>query len=159
MAAERGRSVLFVATAEATDEEMAERIAAHRASRSVHWRTLEVKQRVGPAIRDAVGEADVVLVDCITLLAGTVITGLPEPITTAAAERALDGEVDDLLAAYAAGQAMWIVVSNEVGLGLVPPNPLGRAYRDALGRANQRLAAVADEVVWMVAGLPSKVKG
>jgi adenosylcobinamide kinase/adenosylcobinamide-phosphate guanylyltransferase len=68
------------------------------------------------------------------------------------------GEVDDLLDAYVDNPAEWIVVSNEVGLGLVPPYPLGRVYRDALGRANQRLATAADEVLFMVAGLPLKVK-
>jgi adenosylcobinamide kinase/adenosylcobinamide-phosphate guanylyltransferase len=67
--------------------------------------------------------------------------------------------VDELLAAYAESEAEWIVISNEVGLGLVPPYPLGRAYRDALGRANQRLAAMADDVLFMVAGLPMRVKG
>ncbi|MGC8780183.1 MAG: bifunctional adenosylcobinamide kinase/adenosylcobinamide-phosphate guanylyltransferase, partial [Anaerolineae bacterium] len=71
---------------------------------------------------------------------------------------AVDAEVAALLAAYRAGRATWIVVSNEVGLGLVPPYPLGRAYRDALGRANQRLAAAADRVLFMVAGLPLTVK-
>ena len=66
--------------------------------------------------------------------------------------------MDALLAAYQAGTATWIVVSNEVGMGLVPPYPLGRVYRDALGRANQRLAAAADHVVFMVAGLPLALK-
>ncbi len=68
-------------------------------------------------------------------------------------------EIEALLAVYESGDSHWIVVSNEVGLGLVPPYPLGRAYRDALGRANQRLAEAADEVLFMVAGLPMQVKG
>ncbi|MEJ5199533.1 MAG: bifunctional adenosylcobinamide kinase/adenosylcobinamide-phosphate guanylyltransferase, partial [Anaerolineae bacterium] len=67
-------------------------------------------------------------------------------------------EISALLATYRASNATWIVVSNEVGLGLVPPYPLGRAYRDALGRANQRLAAAADRVLFMVAGLPLQIK-
>jgi adenosylcobinamide kinase/adenosylcobinamide-phosphate guanylyltransferase len=70
----------------------------------------------------------------------------------------VDREVSALLAAYRAGQATWIVVSNEVGMGLVPPYPLGRVYRDALGRANQRLAAASDRVLLMIAGLPLIVK-
>jgi adenosylcobinamide kinase/adenosylcobinamide-phosphate guanylyltransferase len=151
-------AVLYVATAEAGDGEMAERIAAHRAERPPHWKTLEASRQVGGAIRLNRGEANIILIDCLTLLASNVIISLPEPVTTQAAEAAVNAEVDDLLAAYAGGQAEWIIISNEVGLGLVPPYPLGRVYRDALGRANQRLAAEADEVLFMVAGLPMKLK-
>jgi adenosylcobinamide kinase/adenosylcobinamide-phosphate guanylyltransferase len=158
LAAGRGASVLYVATAEAGDGEMADRIAAHRAERPAHWKTLEAQRQVGDAIRLNRGEANIILIDCLTLLASNVIIPLPEPVTAQAAESALNAEVDDLLAAYAGSQAEWIVVSNEVGLGLVPPYPLGRVYRDALGRANQRLAAEADEVLFMVAGLPLKLK-
>lgn len=158
LAAERGTAVLYVATAEIGDEEMAARIAAHRAERPAHWRTLEAPRCVGVAIRASVGGVEVVLIDCLTLLASNVIVPLPEPVTAEAAEYALHTEVDDLLATYAAGTADWIVISNEVGLGLVPVYPLGRVYRDALGRANQRLAADADEVLFMVAGLPIELK-
>lgn len=158
LAAERGKAVLYVATAEARDEEMAVRIAAHRAERPADWRTLEAPANAGSAVRAAEAGADVILVDCLTLLANNVITPLPEPVTPEAAEAALDAEVDGLLAAYADSCAEWIVISNEVGLGLVPPYPLGRVYRDALGRANQRLAAAADEAVFMVAGLPMTIK-
>ena len=81
------------------------------------------------------------------------------PITPEVAETALGVEVEGLLTAYAESQAEWIIVSNEVGLGLVPPYPLGRAYRDALGWAHRRLATVADVVLFMMAGLPLNVKG
>jgi adenosylcobinamide kinase/adenosylcobinamide-phosphate guanylyltransferase len=101
----------------------------------------------------------VIVVDCLTLLANNVIVPLPEPVTAERAEAALLAEVDGLLAAYQATEALWLVVSNEVGLGLVPPYPLGRAYRDALGRANQKVAAAADNVLLMVAGLPWALKG
>ncbi len=158
IAAERGNTVLYVATAEAGDEEMAARIAAHRAERPAHWQSLEAATRVGAAIQIWKGEAEVILVDCLTLLASNVIVPLPEPVAAEAAEAALNAEVDDLLAAYATSDAEWIVISNEVGLGLVPPYPLGRVYRDALGRANQRLAAAADEVRFIVAGLPMRLK-
>jgi adenosylcobinamide kinase/adenosylcobinamide-phosphate guanylyltransferase len=87
-----------------------------------------------------------------------VIAPLPEPIDPNEAEALLQAEVDGLLAAVAEIAAHWIVVSNEVGLGIVPPYPLGRVYRDALGKANQRLAAAADDVLFMVAGLPMVVK-
>lgn len=155
-AAASGR-VTYVATAQAWDDEMRERIARHRAERPVNWQTVEAPHGVAAALADA-PPADVVLLDCLTLLASNVILALPEPVETAAAEAALQAEVNALLAAYAAGNASWIIVSNEVGLGIVPAYPLGRVYRDALGRANQRLAAAADRVLFMVAGLPMTVK-
>lgn len=159
MAAEGGRAVLYVATATAGDEEMATRIAAHRAERPAHWHTLEAPLQVGAAIAAAGAAAEVVLVDCLTLLANNILGRLPETISAPEAEAALAAEVDDLLTAYQASGAEWIIVSNEVGLGLVPPYPLGRVYRDALGRANQRLAAASDDVLFMVAGLPLALKG
>ena len=161
LAAQRGTHVTYVATAQAWDEEMAVRIANHKAQRPAHWRTVEAPQQVGPALAAAEaagGECEVVLVDCLTLLASNVILALPEPVEVSAAEDALRTEVDALLAAYTESRATWIIVSNEVGLGIVPSYPLGRVYRDALGRANQQLAAAADEVLFMVAGLPMRVK-
>lgn len=158
LAAGRGEAVVYVATAEAGDGEMADRIAAHRAERPAHWQTIEAPRSIGAAIQSGAGQADVILIDCLTLLANNVIVPLPESVTAQEAEAALNVEVEALLEAYAHSSAEWIIVSNEVGLGLVPPYPLGRVYRDALGRANQRLAAAADEVLFMVAGLPLKVK-
>ena len=158
LAAQRER-VLYVATAQAWDEEMAQRIANHKAQRPAHWRTLEAARDVGAAIAAAGGDAEIVLIDCLTLLASNVIVALTEGAGEADATAALLAEVDGLLAAYAASPAEWIIVSNEVGLGIVPAYPLGRIYRDALGRANQRLAAAADCVLFMVAGLPMRVKG
>lgn len=153
-----GTDVLYIATAQAFDDEMRARIAAHRAERPAGWRTLEAPSFIHVALADAVGDARVVLLDCVTLLASNAVLAHGEEPSAPAAEAAVDAEVTALLAAYRAGHATWIVVSNEVGLGLVPPYPLGRAYRDALGRANQRLAAAADRVLFMVAGLPLTVK-
>ena len=150
--------VLYVATAQAWDDEMAVRIANHQAQRPAGWRTLEAPRDVGAAITRAAAPPQVLLLDCLTLLANNVIAPMPEPLDARDAEDALRAEVDALLAAYAAGSASWIIVSNEVGLGIVPAYPLGRVYRDALGRANQQIAAVADEVLFMVAGLPLRVK-
>jgi adenosylcobinamide kinase / adenosylcobinamide-phosphate guanylyltransferase len=161
LAAQRGTRVAYIATAQAWDEEMQLRITNHQAQRAMHWITVESPTQVGATIsaaEAAAGDWEVVLIDCLTLLASNVILALPEPVETPAAEAALRVEVDALLAAYAASNASWILVSNEVGLGIVPAYPLGRVYRDALGRANQQLAAVADEVLFMVAGLPMRVK-
>ncbi len=159
LAAEANGDVLYVATAQAWDEEMALRIANHKADRPAHWRTLEAQQHVGEAIHACLApEIGTVLIDCLTLLATNVILPIPEPIADADATAAVIGEVDGLLAAYQQSTCHWIIVSNEVGMGVVPPYPLGRVYRDALGRGNQRLAAAADRVLFMVAGLPMVVK-
>ncbi len=154
-------NVLYLATAQAWDEEMATRIANHRAQRPAHWHTVEAPLQAGTALNLALRTAppgQVVLLDCLTLLASNVLITLPETSSEAAATAALMVEVDALLQVYQAHDLTWIIVSNEVGLGLVPPYPLGRLYRDALGRANQRLAQVADKVLFMVAGLPMVVK-
>lgn len=159
LAADDGRSVLYVATAQAWDDEMRQRIAAHQQQRPPQWRTLEAPQKVGGAIHAALdAQPAVVLIDCLTLLASNVLLALPESATDADATAALMAELDALLTTYQARAGRWIIVSNEVGLGIVPAYPLGRLYRDALGRANQRLAAAADRVIFMVAGLPMIVK-
>lgn len=160
LAAERGERILYVATAQAWDEEMTLRIANHRAQRPAAWQTLEAPCAVGQAIGNNLSsyKPDLILLDCLTLLASNIIIALPENATELEASAALQVEVDVLLAAYTQSDAAWIVVSNEVGLGIVPAYRLGRVYRDALGRANQRIAAVADEVFFMVAGLPMMVK-
>jgi len=152
-----GDDVLFVATAQALDDEMQTRIEAHRRDRPATWRTLEVPRHTGRAIAQAESSA-VVLVDCLTLLVSNAVLALPESASALEGESAALAEVDELIGAYRRGTASWIVISNEVGLGLVPPYPVGRTYRDALGRANQRLAAEADEVMLMVAGIPIKIK-
>jgi len=149
-----GDSVLFVATAEGRDEEMERRIAAHRRSRPATWRTVEAPQRVGEAIAAQRRGERIVLVDCLTLLVSNTILALGEEPDTSAAEAAVRAETDALLQAYRRGDATVIIVSNEVGLGLVPPYPLGRVYRDLLGMANQALAAQADRVYMLFAGIP-----
>ena len=155
--------MLYVATAEALDDEMARRIARHRASRPSSWRTVEEPRDPAAAIRARAHDIRVVLLDCITLWLSNLLSALPVQDDgapdEAAAEEAVDAGVTDLLAAYQAGTADLVLVSNEVGLGIVPAYPLGRLYRDLLGRVNIRLAAAADEVVLMVAGIPLRVKG
>ena len=153
-----GPDVLYVATAQAGDDEMRARIAAHRAARPEGWRTLEAPSLVTGWRPTELGDARVVLLDCVTLLASNALLAAGGGPSIQEGEAAVAREIDALLAAYQAGTATWIMVSNEVGLGLVPPYPLGRVYRDALGRANQGLAAAADRVLLMVAGLPLTVK-
>lgn len=158
LAAQQNRPVIFVATGIAFDEEMAARIKVHQSERPKDWFTLEAPREVGQAVRACPSPADLLVLDCLTLLTNNVILALPDPEDARAAQAAMDHEIDGLLGAYETSGAEWLVVSNEVGLGLVPPTPLGRVYRDVLGRVNQRLAAIADRVLFMVAGLPMVVK-
>jgi adenosylcobinamide kinase/adenosylcobinamide-phosphate guanylyltransferase len=158
MAQEHGGSVLYVATAQAFDDEMRERIAMHRAERPPHWQTLEAPLNLSYALFTIGNQHEVVLVDCMTLLASNALLTLPEEATQNEASKVVMSEVEGLLDIVNTWQAHFIVVSNEVGMGIVPPYRLGRLYRDALGRANQRLASVADEVMLLVAGLPWKLK-
>lgn len=158
LAAELGPRVLYVATAEASDEEMARRIEAHRQSRPDSWQTLEAPVRVGAALSERHHHnSEVILLDCLTLLVSNTILAL-ENEPPAVVETAVRQEIEAILAAKANLAVPVIIVSNEVGLGLVPPYPLGRIYRDVLGWANQRLAAAADRVLLMVAGLPLVLK-
>ena len=141
---EAGGGVL-IATAQAHDDEMAARIARHRADRAAGWEVREVPLDLGGAL-GAVTEDRPVVIDCLTLwLSNLMLAGRAD-------------EADALPEALAACRADAICVSNEVGQGIVPATPVGRAFRDAQGRLNQRVAAVADRVVLMVAGIPMVVK-
>jgi adenosylcobinamide kinase/adenosylcobinamide-phosphate guanylyltransferase len=153
-----GQRVLFVATAQGLDEDMRERIARHRAARPGTWTTLEAPSGAGAAITVAGPGYDTIVVDCMTLLASNALLALPAEATSEAADAAVLAEAQGLLAACAASEATWLLVSNEVGLGIVPATRLGRLYRDALGRANQQLAQAADEVLLLVAGLAWPLK-
>lgn len=150
--------VLFVATAEAGDQDMARRIAAHQLSRPASWRTLEAPRHIGEAIQRHLGDAAIVLVDCITLLVSNVMLALDDDPDAIQAEQAVQDEIQALLQTCRHSPITCIAVSNEVGLGVVPEHRLGRLYRDLLGKANQALAAQADEVYLMVAGLPVELK-
>ncbi|MYD08645.1 MAG: bifunctional adenosylcobinamide kinase/adenosylcobinamide-phosphate guanylyltransferase [Chloroflexi bacterium] len=154
----QGGRVLFVAAAEARDDDMRERIAAHRATRPAAWHTLEAPRDTARQIADCDYAHDTLLLDCLTLLTSNILLDLPESATQHDANAAALAEVELLLEAYAASKASWLVVSNEVGMGVVPPTRLGTLYRDMLGRANQRVAQAADEVLLLMAGLPWRLK-
>jgi adenosyl cobinamide kinase/adenosyl cobinamide phosphate guanylyltransferase len=136
----------YLATAEAWDGEMAARIAAHRARRDARWETVEAPLALPAALAAATGRP--VLVDCLTLWLTNLML----------AERAVEAATDSLCAALGARAAPTVLVGNEVGLGIVPEHRLGRDFRDAAGVLHQRLAAEADRVLFMVAGLPMVVK-
>jgi adenosylcobinamide kinase / adenosylcobinamide-phosphate guanylyltransferase len=137
----------YVATAEPFDEEMAERIATHRSRRGEGWTTVEASLDLAGAI-DALPAGRPVLVDCLTIwLSNQMLAG-----------RNADEALAGLAEVLASRRGPWVVVSNEVGQGIVPDNRLARQFRDAAGRLNQRVAAAADRVYLMVAGLPLEVK-
>ncbi|HTP00873.1 MAG TPA: bifunctional adenosylcobinamide kinase/adenosylcobinamide-phosphate guanylyltransferase [Anaerolineales bacterium] len=157
IAAGLGQRVLYVATAQPSDEEMAARIRSHQARRPAGWQTRELSAGVGRQLMADPPDVDIILIDCLTVLVSNLVlqasSNLDEPDVPAATV-SVQAEVSNLVEAIRASEAHWFVISNEVGQGLVPPYPVGRLYRDLLGWANQRLAQEADEVIWMAAGIP-----
>ena len=141
-----GGKVLYIATAAAGDEEMRMRIEAHRAARPAEWQTLEATLQVGETLISKSGQiqARVVIVDCMTLLVSNVLLSFSEDAAFEEVEQRVQAEIEALLKAHSQIGGQWFIVSNEVGLGLVPPYPLGRFYRDLLGWANQALARSAE---------------
>ena len=155
LARHRGGRVLYVATAEALDADMERRIAAHRRGRPREWDTLEEPVNLASALPSALEGYDTCLLDCLTLWVSNLLLGMEnDPIVQ---EKILLAAYR-LLEVYEQSPATWVVVSNEVGLGIVPPYPLGAAYRDALGRVNQIVAARASRVYFMAAGLALDLK-
>ena len=138
----------YCATAEAGDAEMAERIAAHRARRGPFWRTVETPLALVQTIAAAAARERPLLIDCLTLwLSNLILAGKPP-----------DREAGALCDALREAAGPVVLVANEVGMGLVPETPLGRRFRDAAGRLNQDVAALADRVVFLAAGLPLVLK-
>ena len=159
LALKSGKPVLFVATAVAGDEEMQNRIEKHQNARPAAWNTLEVTTHIGSQISRKIGGAEVVIIDCITLLVNNIFGDqTDEQIDAPLIEKRLTTEINELIECINHSNASFIIVTNEVGLGLVPANKVGRLYRDLLGRANQLLAEHADEIYLMVAGLPVQIK-
>lgn len=149
MALSDGRPPVYIATAQAFDAEMGRRIAQHRLDRHPRFGLVEAPHALADAIRTAAAPDKVVLVDCLTVWLGNLFH-LADDIDRASL---------DLLAALADANGPVILVSNEVGLGIVPENALARAFRDAQGRLNQAVAAAANRVVFVAAGLPLIIKG
>ncbi|MBW2067038.1 MAG: bifunctional adenosylcobinamide kinase/adenosylcobinamide-phosphate guanylyltransferase [Deltaproteobacteria bacterium] len=148
---ERYRSYVFLATARVQDEEMAQRVRLHKRSRGPEWGLLEEPLEVTEALRLKCGNYESVLMDCLTLWLSNVML-----------ERGDEGVLSYakvFLEALADRKQAIIVVSNEVGMGVVPEHPLGRRFRDYAGFMNQEIAKMADKVVFMVAGLPMFLKG
>ena len=160
IASRLGGEVLFVATGEALDEEMRQRIEEHKRSRPSSWRSVEVATGVGRRIQEEIHNTQVVIVDCLTLLVSNVIgqcSDDPEQISPELIEERLTAEINELIGCIDGKTATFILVSNEVGMGLVPESRLGRLYRDLLGKVNQIFAERADRVYFMLSGMPLNI--
>ena len=161
-ARKNGGKVLFVATATAGDEDMRLRIAKHKKDRPATWRTLEAVSDIGKQIEVNAGDAELIIIDCITMLVNNIFSRYDEKqfdtINGTVLEKEVLAEIKQLQRCLKKVGASFLIISNEVGLGLVPDNRMGRLYRDILGRANQMLAQTADEVFLLVSGFPLRVK-
>ena len=153
-----GKSVTFLATAQALDDEMSARIQKHRAERPPDWETLEIPLSISSHAGQI--KTEVVILDCMTLLVTNVLMQFVKEdlVDEMSFTQAVQMEVNELIANIRRGKQDWLIISNELGLGLVPPYQMGRVYRDWLGWANQQLARAADKVIFMVAGIPTVIK-
>jgi len=142
-------SRIYIATAQALDKEMDERIKRHKADRGAGWETIESPIDVSAVISQIENKDRIILVDCLTLWLSNLLHH----------EHDIETETDTLISALKMCPCPVILVSNEVGLGLVPMTPLGREFRDAQGRLNQIIAAICDRVEFIAAGLPLRLKG
>lgn len=140
--------LVFIATAQAFDTEMADRIARHRADRGPRWRTVEAPLDLPTTIAAETAPSSVVLVDCLTLWTSNLLLG----------EHDIPAATDALVTALGKARGPVILVANEIGLGIVPDNALARQFRDAAGFLNQAVAQAANEVQFVAAGLPLRMK-
>ena len=143
---------LYLATSEVRDEEMARRVENHKRARGPEWQTVEEPIKVAEKISQHADRTEVVLVDCLTLWLSNLLLRWDD-------ESKIMEEVGRLTAAVEKSRGTSIIVSNEVGMGIVPDNPLARRFRDLSGMANQKIAETADRVIFMVSGIPVFLKG
>ena len=146
------KKVAFIATCQARDKEMSERIRLHKKLRPESWQTFEEPYKVSNLLGKSGAKFQVVLIDCLTLLVSNLmLKGMKEKV--------IINEVSNILAALKKINGKAIIVSNEVGLGIVPNTKLGRNFRDVAGKINQLVAGKSDEVFFMISGIPGKIKG
>lgn len=150
--AKKQKKVAFIATCQALDKEMAKRIEMHKKSRPKHWQTFEESRDLGALLSKMGNTFDCIIIDCLTLLVSNLIL-------SGDTEKDVLNKFEEFLAQLQNKKAKVIIVSNEVGLGIVPATKLGRDFRDIAGKVNQIVAREANKVLFMVAGLPVDIKG
>jgi len=150
-AKECGENVTFIATAQALDSEMKKRIKLHQQERPANWKTLEEPRQVAALLEKESKCLEVIIIDCLTLLVSNLMVEKPD--------KEVEQEAKDIIKVIRKNNLRAFIVSNEVGLGIVPNNELARKFRDLAGRVNQIFAHEADEVFFMASGLPLKIKG
>ncbi len=152
LAENAGGRQIFIATCVPGDDEMEDRVSRHKAERGPAWETLEIPVGLPEAVsKNGADQTAVVLIDCLTLWISNLLMETDET-------QILEGHLNRLVDAIDAAQCQVLLVSNEVGAGIVPENKLARQFRDIAGFVNQRVAAAVDEVIWMVAGIPVAIK-
>lgn len=159
-------NVIYIATGIAFDNEMKDRIAKHRETRNSNWITVEAYKSLDSKLKNITGGMDYILLDCVTIMVSNLMllendvdwdnAGI-EMVNSI--ERNILQEINKFLDIVRGFSGETIIVSNELGMGIVPPTPLGRYYRDIAGRANQVIADLADEVYFVVSGIPMRIKG
>jgi adenosylcobinamide kinase/adenosylcobinamide-phosphate guanylyltransferase len=150
--AKKHKDVAFIATGQGLDREMKERIKLHKKSRPRHWQTFEEAKDVALMLASMDNKFDCIVIDCLTLLVSNLLLAKVN-------HKTIEAKIDRMLEHLRKKKGKAIIVSNEVGLGVVPANKLGRDFRDIAGRVNQVVAKEADEVYFMVSGIASKIKG
>ncbi len=145
------KNVAFLATCLALDKEMKERILLHKKKRPAHWQTFEQPKDLIATLRKICPKFNIIIIDCLTLLIANLLEKGFKSI-------AIENRIAKILRVLKQSKSTSIIVSNEVGLGIVPRNPLGRTFRDLAGRVNQKVAEKANDVFFMVSGLPLKIK-
>ncbi len=163
LAKKAGGKVLFIATAEGRDEEMRERIEKHKRERPAGWRTVEAAINLVDKIKQELLDSNIVILDCLNMLISNILDSHVSPVdmdnvSYQKLEKQIDSEIRDLEQCMQESKATFIIVSNEVGMGLVSLNKLGRYYQDLLGTANQRLSQFSGEVYLVISGIPVRIK-
>ncbi|MDD5595304.1 MAG: bifunctional adenosylcobinamide kinase/adenosylcobinamide-phosphate guanylyltransferase [Candidatus Omnitrophica bacterium] len=150
--AKKYRQVAFIATCQGLDKEMQQRIKAHQSSRPGHWQTFEEPKEIMRALGKIRNNFPCIIIDCLTLLVSNLVL-------SGASHDSIENNIKKVLQQLKKFKGRVIIVSNEVGLGIVPRNKLGRNFRDIAGRVNQFMAVNSDEVFFLISGIPTKIKG
>lgn len=151
LAKKHKRSVAFIATGEAKDAEMLQRIQLHKNNRPKHWKTFEESKNIVSLLKKEGNNFECIIIDCLTLLVSNLILA-------GSSQKSIEDKIHKILTTLKKLKARAIIISNEVGLGIVPKNKLARDFRDIAGRINQIVAGEADEVFFMVSGIPLKLR-